>query len=464
MKRAAELKPSRKARTKRAELIHKQLVAEEEASQTPELSHLESLPIEVFEQIFFHCLELNLPRASPYLARALSRPVIYSALVLFAFYEAGSTISHVETHHFLPAKYRRIIRDDRIRLQAGIHQCRWFTLEVFESCIPILSHLHMVECWYRERRALSSLVDPQTGHFGSLPSFHYLDALLPALDDKAELERYFSARAVQDDEQLEDAAQRSKVLPSTITDNSVGSRTRDGYFPFISTTTSWAHNGETKTRSGRTVLAVRVLPARILRGAPWTDEKVKLLQLLRQGMHYEAPLERKLVVSVQALYDGMASAIREGNEKALLVLLELHTTIVKYPARITNGDTDYPPSNVLPLRLFHLACDVEASATMDTQSRTMLLLFRGGIEGIPSDDRLLTRWATHITTRDASSHAQIRMARWLLSCMAGPGYHSYSPHEPWGGRSFTDEVGYLCPPLPSTLRWSLNPPHTSDDG
>ncbi|KAN0068259.1 hypothetical protein V8E54_009219 [Elaphomyces granulatus] len=42
--------------------------------------YLESLPVEIMRKIFFECLEINLPRASPYVVRILSGRHVYTAM------------------------------------------------------------------------------------------------------------------------------------------------------------------------------------------------------------------------------------------------------------------------------------------------------------------------------------------------------------------------------------------------
>ncbi|KAJ6122044.1 hypothetical protein N7512_004509 [Penicillium capsulatum] len=51
------------------------------------LSMLEALPVELIEQIFFYSLNLNLPRASPALAAALTSERIYGLLILLACWD-----------------------------------------------------------------------------------------------------------------------------------------------------------------------------------------------------------------------------------------------------------------------------------------------------------------------------------------------------------------------------------------
>jgi hypothetical protein len=430
---------------------------------------LESLPVEVFEQIFFHCLELNLPRASPYLAGALSRPAIYSALILLAYYQSVLPLSRVETDHFLPAAYRRITRDERVRLQEGILRCRWFNLQLFESSLPALSRLTMFECWHLEKRVLEAMLEERSRQTEAAIRLPEPTSLLPALDDKLEMEGYYKARnsscTVESQQSEHHGTSNGHEHQAALTTEDslepfVGPVSKDGYLPFIATATSWHDDGVPSNSKGRNILAVRALPVHILRGAPWTDTKIKLLQYFRQGMRYEA-IERTLFISLEALFDGMASAIAEGNEKALLVLLELHATVVKCPAPICkvglHEEVINPPLNVLPLRLFHLVCELEAS------TRIMSLLLRGGVESIPYDDKALTRWAMHIKAGSVSDE-EITMARWLLGYMedikSANDSHVYP--DP-AGLTFTKEIGYICLDSLTSSLWTINPTTAPDN-
>ena len=60
---------------------------EKEKQQCFSISRLESLPVELLEMIFLYSLNVNLPRASLLLARALSRERIYRLLILLAFWD-----------------------------------------------------------------------------------------------------------------------------------------------------------------------------------------------------------------------------------------------------------------------------------------------------------------------------------------------------------------------------------------
>ncbi|ETI20272.1 hypothetical protein G647_08306 [Cladophialophora carrionii CBS 160.54] len=485
MKHASLLKPPRKTQTQRAEFIHRRLNAEASTPTTHTLSTLESLPVEVFEQIFFHCLELNLPRASPYLARALSRRTIYAALVLFAYYESESAQSQVETEHFLPAAYRRITKDERVRLQEGILRCRWFTLELFESCLPALSRLAMFECWHRERQVLEAKLEQESCHTETAARFPGPASHLPALDARLEMESYYKARKSYYGLKSENSGPygtntgqgyQAGLTLEDISETDIGPVNRDGYLPFIAIPTSRHEDGEPAGLEGRSILSVRALSVPILRGAPWTDAKIKLLQYFRQGLRHE-PFDRSLFISAKALFDGMASAIVEGNETALLVLLELHDTVVKRPAPTrkeigSHGEVITPPLNVLPLKLFHLVCRLESS------TRMMSLLLRGGVESIPYDDEVITRWAMHTKAKSLSDE-EVSMARWVLGYMEDTGFTNSQPGDRPSqargsklvshvyprpdGLTFTREIGYICLVLPTSSLWTINPTNALGD-
>lgn len=48
-------------------------------------SNLEKLPTELLEEVFFYCMNLNLPRSSPVIGGKLSSQALYYRLTLIAF-------------------------------------------------------------------------------------------------------------------------------------------------------------------------------------------------------------------------------------------------------------------------------------------------------------------------------------------------------------------------------------------
>ncbi|KAJ5698912.1 hypothetical protein N7462_000917 [Penicillium macrosclerotiorum] len=100
-------------------------------------SRLEALPVEILQLIFLHSLEINLPRASPHLARALSNPVLYTWLIrlVFSSTNPGSRESFF-TPDFLPPPldFWSLSWEKRQQLQTDILACRWCTLPLIRRC------------------------------------------------------------------------------------------------------------------------------------------------------------------------------------------------------------------------------------------------------------------------------------------------------------------------------------------
>jgi hypothetical protein len=100
-------------------------------------SRLESLPVEILQLIFLHCLEINLPRASPRLGRALSSQLLYTWLVRLAFSSTNpGSREGFFTPDFLPPPldFWALAWEDRQQLQTKLLACRWCTLLLLRRC------------------------------------------------------------------------------------------------------------------------------------------------------------------------------------------------------------------------------------------------------------------------------------------------------------------------------------------
>ncbi|KAL4742743.1 hypothetical protein BDV11DRAFT_179925 [Aspergillus similis] len=107
-------------------------------------SRLEQLPAELIQEIFLRCLEINLARASIYLARALSNPIIYTWLVQLAFVKADGEEDASFTRHFVAPHdvVGHIECDELKKLRTRILECRWCTLPLIRSCqLAFLNHV-----------------------------------------------------------------------------------------------------------------------------------------------------------------------------------------------------------------------------------------------------------------------------------------------------------------------------------
>lgn len=96
------------------------------------LSRLESLPTELIQIIFFECLNLSLPRASPTIAAALSSFYVKYRLFLIAFSSAHWQLQYKRDLLNALFSYPEIDQ-----LQTRILELRWMTLDFFYQCIPI---------------------------------------------------------------------------------------------------------------------------------------------------------------------------------------------------------------------------------------------------------------------------------------------------------------------------------------
>lgn len=100
-------------------------------------SRLEVLPIEILQLIFLYSLEINLPRASPHLSRALSNPLLYTWLIRLAFSSTNpGSREGFFTPDFLPPPldFWALSWQQRQHLQTTILACRWCTLPLLRRC------------------------------------------------------------------------------------------------------------------------------------------------------------------------------------------------------------------------------------------------------------------------------------------------------------------------------------------
>lgn len=388
MKHVSDLKPPQYARIKQANLLHSQQTTHQaDIFQSSQLSPLEALPVELIHQIFFYALEANMARASPHLAHALSKPSIYSALILFAYF-ADEGIGPVDKQLFLPAQYVPIPLDERIRLQQGILACRWCTLDLFKSTVPILSRLVMVQAWHREANNWAGFPHSSELESISLPEeesgFRDMAVLPSDPNERDAMEAHFFAtwKTIGFDSHSPDRCHLESG--ELITDP----RANNEFLPRI---IEWEYSQDhvaqrparliKRTGRARAVLDVRCLPDHIVSGYPeWTTPRLQLLMLLRQSMRFLPESHNRIHMSIGALFDGLALAIKSHNTKALLVLLELYFALCYNPPDINPR---------LPLEFFHLA----AQQAQPQSSEMMSLLIRASLRTIPAEDYILTSWA-----------------------------------------------------------------------
>lgn len=426
------------------------------AEEFSKLSTLEKLPVELIQQIFFHALEVNMPRASAHLREVLSTDAIFNALILLAYFDDDGE-SPVETRHFLPGEYRVLTCSEKVWLQKSVFSCRWCTYDRIVACLPALSRLAMVQAWHRE-----SFLDESHDPGSTAQSIDFIVAndtirefaSLPSLMDETELEQHFLART-----RLEDLGSSESLTQSA-------GHTNQTYLPRIVTWRSSSDdNGgiHKSTDKSVSVLAARHIPSRILVDGPLVGDRLALLQLLRQGYTFVQD-DHVMSISATAVFDSMRAAIRDSNVVGLKTLLELHCVLFKSGAwtfqSMMSSVLTPPTHHPLPLDLFHQAARHGAHS-----SELMSLLVRTGIDVLPRDDAVVTAWTIYKSQQDDA------LAKWLLKHMEGnasyglprrghlfvDGCLSWRARArgdfPFPETSFATELGYLAgtPVVPAGL-------------
>lgn len=238
-------------------------------------SHLESLPVEIIQLIFLHSLEINLPRASPRLSRALSNPVLYTWLIRLVFSSTNpGSRENFFTPDFLPPPldFWALSWQQRQHLQTTLLACRWCTLPLMRRC-----QREYVE--HTIRRKCAGLVftpDDQA----------LLSDLGPRFENLEPCDRAADGRRGKGD----------LVLPAQIP----GTRTRSSSRNINRKVAIWFHFGAVQIREPNDIYyendlfrlpcSVAIGPGRIpdkLLRSPWSDTQFEFLQLLSTDFYLE---------------------------------------------------------------------------------------------------------------------------------------------------------------------------------
>lgn len=238
-------------------------------------SRLESLPVEILQLIFLHSLEINLPRASLHLSRALSSPLFYTWLIrlLFSSGNAGSRDGFF-TPDFLPPPlhYWSVTAEQRQSLQTALLECRWLTLPLIRRC---------------QREYIRHAIRTNCTHLVFEPEHQY---------ELANLDPYFEDLSI-----CEHGRQgKGDLILRAYQPN--GSRYKVGI---------WFHLGKVQIRPAREVYindnvfrlpcADPLKPGRVpykLLCEPWTDEKLEFLQLLSAEFYLPEGCSERIVARI----------------------------------------------------------------------------------------------------------------------------------------------------------------------
>ena len=273
-------------------------------------SRLESLPTELLEIIFFQCLNLNLPQASPALYHKLTSQHVKSQLLI----EICSSKTSTRSVSLLEAIFPRL--EDQAELQTAVLQTKWMTLDFIRALVPSF----LVATLVRElgARKLRWMGDGPIVSKGSEPVIReYIDHNLWRLEcyDYPELPAYWEV-----------------WWPTDVEDDlvCVGIGLGDGlvtiwktydldYFEGVEPT-DYDDKPEPPWSKWRLLSCAEGcrIPVRLLHG-PWNSEKCALLECLVRG---NATVDWIGTTDGEVAKQGLLEAIRGDNVRATLALLE----------------------------------------------------------------------------------------------------------------------------------------------
>lgn len=349
------------------------------------LSRLESLPVELIEEIFLYSLNINLPRCSHLIAAAVSSERIYRALLLLAFFDndvarfvmsdidqsnldepfnstdpisASKKTAEKEVSRLMkPLAYLPLWEDERRSLQAAIVSCRWCTMERLMSVLPDLMRLTIWQRW------LSWAVNMPKDQQDSLQLF------LAHMGDRLQ----------------------TKGLDPIQFENSGGPNARHVLYidPMVSISIRQEGNGSShETKRDLPILGVLEIPDRFLNGGQegFSETHGHFLEFLRVAgglTHDRGPdFQKDINFSREAIQEGIHTALIEHSVGVLTTLLKLD----EYTFRCQNNR--HPLLYMLPSEHFRTAVRVARNDPSLFQ-----LLLCASAESVPSDDSEITQWA-----------------------------------------------------------------------
>ncbi|GFF35930.1 hypothetical protein IFM61606_04084 [Aspergillus udagawae] len=359
MSREARLDSSQSKSNKRARLW-----AARPSKRRKTLSILETLPVELIEKIFLYSLNVNLPRASPSLAAAVSGERIYRVLILLAFWndsaagaeDPDSAISRI----LRPLDYVPLQDDDRQSLQTSILRCRWCTMPRLLKQLSDMTNLTIQR--------------------------HWVNAGIEMTEDQQESLDRFLAR--EDDTSTYEGADKD------------GNHYTLSITPFVSVNIACQETDEQQTHK---ILSMKRFPEKLLLGAGgegFNDEHAMYLEIIRLacGLNRSDHLETDVSVSRESLQQGVHIALVEHNTRALATLLKIDEYVFRSNANVAGGlPYSIPPE--------HFRTAVRVARHDPALFQTLL---RASAESVPADDPEITEWAMDLG--DSFGH-------WLLDLM-----------------------------------------------
>lgn len=372
------------------------------------LSLLETLPVEIIEQIFLHSLNMNFPRASPALAAAVSSERIYRVLILLAFWDDDLEVVQTRptpaiARIFAPLEYTPLRSAERAQLQDAVFRCAWCTLDRVYAQLSTLMTLTVHRHWF----GAGVVMDPDKE-----------DDLHRLLAREYDGQRFFSGSGGP---QLKSTLSRESTLNVTSLLAVVVSKPLPPKFP-------------TKFPA----VSLFKLPIHLIQGrrrGGFSEENTNFLEMLRitSGFYLTAWLPpathtpRVAEFDHVALHHGVQVAIRQRNINALTCLLKIDEFATRYSAKRKE-------LYLIPPDHFRAAVRVSRQDLDPTLFQT---LFRASAESIPADDEEITQWLVEIIERGTDQARAF--AHWLFDFMLSFPAHLKNVQQaegPYRGRLF----------------------------
>lgn len=375
---------------------------------------LEALPVEIIEQVFLYCLNLNLPRASRVLATALSREHLYKVLIILAFWddrisEDQNPRSEPIDKVFLPLEYVPLQLEQRRTLQEQIFRCKWCTRERIQEQIPQMMNLTVHRQWINAGITMDSDQQAVLEHF------------MVRKDNAART--YYGEGPPWKMAQWSQASQDPWLV------------TRPGpheYKMHIIPNEQVAINLiEMNAWISWPALDLLIFPPHLLRGRStgFTEGDILFLEMLRvcsQNCNERAGrISRsfhpyKALIDREALHEGVSNAIRTQNFDALTALLKID----EFNYRFSKSFAGDPKQPFYTIPSYHFITATRYGR--DNPGRSVAIfeaLIRASAESLPATAGDITEWIIELSediARKGLKYPEVntRLFHWLPDFMA----------------------------------------------
>ncbi|KAJ5924129.1 hypothetical protein N7466_008316 [Penicillium verhagenii] len=438
--------PNRKAKLKRKRATGRSgmpVAAEPPcSSESPpprRLSMLEALPVELIEKIFLASpdVNINLPRASPVLAAALSSERVYRLLILYAFWEDPTTdqTDYPQDHPgssyrgsptirnaFKPLDYVKLNWSQRENLQRLVFSCIWCTMDRILNQVPTLINLTIQRQWLDEGVKMDPVEREELQRF---------------MDRKQDSKLEFNGSGPTTTQILERTGMSYSLFTQAY--NHHPNMPKNSYKLLI---TPMADVEITHTRSGIVLnwpaLNVCYFPKKLLRGSKtgFTPKDVAFLEMLRISSANFKRSNTKCApctltnMDRSTLMEGVTKAIQTQNYNAMISLLKLDEFIFRWKYA-NNGE---PVFYTIPSKHFEHVTRVGRDKPHLNQAFFEALV-RTSAESVPSDSADITQWIIDNVERfqrdpNAYNRRAALFSKWLSDfTLKAPVFNQFDPFD-----------------------------------